>query len=175
MRSWPTPFLPELPDTGTRPVVRLHDSASGGLVEVPLGPVTGLYVCGITPYDATHLGHAATYVTFDVLNRALRDAGHTVRYVQNVTDVDDPLLARAARDGVDWVLVMLVARENIAAGVTNIFDPQGRSLGAFTLTRPMDAVFIDDARVFHGVTAVEPADPTRPAHRDVLVATFRRS
>ncbi len=103
MRSWPTPFLPELPDTGTRPVVRLHDSASGGLVEVPLGPVTGLYVCGITPYDATHLGHAATYVTFDVLNRALRDAGHTVRYVQNVTDVDDPLLARAARDGVDWV------------------------------------------------------------------------
>jgi L-cysteine:1D-myo-inositol 2-amino-2-deoxy-alpha-D-glucopyranoside ligase len=65
--------------------------------------VAGLYVCGITPYDATHLGHAATYVTFDVLGRALRDAGHEVRYVQNVTDVDDPLLARAVRDGVDWV------------------------------------------------------------------------
>jgi L-cysteine:1D-myo-inositol 2-amino-2-deoxy-alpha-D-glucopyranoside ligase len=61
-----------------------------------------MYVCGITPYDATHLGHAATYVTFDVVNRVLRDGGSEVRYVQNTTDVDDPLLERAARDGVDW-------------------------------------------------------------------------
>jgi L-cysteine:1D-myo-inositol 2-amino-2-deoxy-alpha-D-glucopyranoside ligase len=61
-----------------------------------------MYVCGITPYDATHIGHAATYVTFDLLGRALRDAGHEVLYVQNVTDVDDPLLERAQRDGVPW-------------------------------------------------------------------------
>jgi L-cysteine:1D-myo-inositol 2-amino-2-deoxy-alpha-D-glucopyranoside ligase len=61
-----------------------------------------MYVCGITPYDATHMGHAATYVTFDLLGRALRDAGHEVLYVQNVTDVDDPLLERAMRDGVSW-------------------------------------------------------------------------
>jgi L-cysteine:1D-myo-inositol 2-amino-2-deoxy-alpha-D-glucopyranoside ligase len=61
-----------------------------------------MYVCGITPYDATHLGHAATYVTFDVVNRVLRDLGHDVHYVQNVTDVDDPLFERADRDGVDW-------------------------------------------------------------------------
>jgi len=61
-----------------------------------------MYVCGITPYDATHMGHAATYVTFDVLDRALRDAGHDVLYVQNVTDVDEPLLERAERDGVPW-------------------------------------------------------------------------
>ena len=61
-----------------------------------------MYVCGITPYDATHMGHAATYVTFDVLGRALRDAGHEVLYVQNVTDVDDPLLERAQRDGIEW-------------------------------------------------------------------------
>jgi L-cysteine:1D-myo-inositol 2-amino-2-deoxy-alpha-D-glucopyranoside ligase len=61
-----------------------------------------MYVCGITPYDATHIGHAATYVTFDLLGRALRDAGHQVLYVQNVTDVDEPLLERAARDGVSW-------------------------------------------------------------------------
>jgi len=61
-----------------------------------------MYVCGITPYDATHIGHAATYVTFDLLGRALRDAGHEVLYVQNVTDVDDPLLERAQRDGVAW-------------------------------------------------------------------------
>ena len=100
---------------------------------------------------------------------------HQFRIEARPGEAGQPTPEGAHRDGVDWVLVMLVARENIAAGVTNIFDPQGRSLGAFTLTRPMDAVFIDDARVFHGVTAVEPADPTRPAHRDVLVATFRRS
>src|ERR671920_1404733 len=61
-----------------------------------------MYVCGITPYDATHMGHAATYVTFDVLGRALRDAGHAVDYVQNITDVDDPLLERAVERGMDW-------------------------------------------------------------------------
>lgn len=79
------------------------------------------------------------------------------------------------RDGVDWVIVMLVARENVAAGVTSIFDPAGASLGAFTLTQPLDAVFIDDNRVFHGVTAIEPVDPNKPAYRDVLVVTFRKS
>ena len=61
-----------------------------------------MYVCGSTPYDATHIGHAATYVTFDLLGRALRDAGHEVLYVQNVTDVDEPLLERAQRDGIEW-------------------------------------------------------------------------
>jgi L-cysteine:1D-myo-inositol 2-amino-2-deoxy-alpha-D-glucopyranoside ligase len=61
-----------------------------------------MYACGITPYDATHIGHAATYIACDLLVRVLRDSGHDVRYVQNVTDVDDPLLERAERDGVDW-------------------------------------------------------------------------
>ena len=61
-----------------------------------------MYVCGITPYDATHLGHAATYLTFDLINRYLRASGSEVRYVQNITDIDDPLLERATRDGVDW-------------------------------------------------------------------------
>ena len=61
-----------------------------------------MYVCGITPYDATHMGHAASYVTFDLLNRVWRDGGQRVSYVQNVTDVDDPLLERATATGVDW-------------------------------------------------------------------------
>ena len=61
-----------------------------------------MYVCGITPYDATHLGHAATYLTFDLINRYLRATGAHVAYVQNITDIDDPLLERANRDGVDW-------------------------------------------------------------------------
>ncbi len=72
-------------------------------MELPQQAGHGLYVCGITPYDATHMGHAATYVAFDLLNRLWRDAGATVRYVQNVTDVDDPLLERASATGVDWV------------------------------------------------------------------------
>lgn len=61
-----------------------------------------MYVCGITPYDATHLGHAATYLTFDLVYRVWLDSGHQVHYVQNITDVDDPLFERANRDGVDW-------------------------------------------------------------------------
>ena len=61
-----------------------------------------MYVCGITPYDATHLGHAATYLTFDLVHRVWLDSGHQVHYVQNITDVDDPLFERAERDGIDW-------------------------------------------------------------------------
>ena len=78
------------------------------------------------------------------------------------------------RDGVDWVLVLLVARENIASGQTTIHDLQQRPLGSFTLTEPLDAALVDDGRVYHGVTPVEPLDPALPAHRDVLVVTFRR-
>jgi L-cysteine:1D-myo-inositol 2-amino-2-deoxy-alpha-D-glucopyranoside ligase len=81
----------------------VHDTASGHPVD-PTGDEdrATLYVCGITPYDATHLGHAATYLAFDTLGRAWRDAGLEVEYAQNATDVDDPLLERAAAPGVDW-------------------------------------------------------------------------
>lgn len=100
MRAWPSPDVPRLPVTG--PSVRVHDTSSGGLVETrPEGPAR-MYVCGITPYDATHIGHAATYVGFDLLHRAWLSAGHEVTYVQNVTDVDDPLLERATKVDVDW-------------------------------------------------------------------------
>ena len=103
MRSWPSPFIPAVPaPTGKVLPIRVHDTASGALRPLaPDGPAR-MYVCGITPYDATHIGHAATYVTFDLLGRALRDAGHEVLYVQNVTDVDEPLLERATRDGIQW-------------------------------------------------------------------------
>jgi L-cysteine:1D-myo-inositol 2-amino-2-deoxy-alpha-D-glucopyranoside ligase len=82
--------------------VRVHDTASDALQSVAPSGAARMYVCGITPYDATHIGHAATYIAFDLLNRAWRDAGHDVEYVQNVTDVDDPLLERAVATGVDW-------------------------------------------------------------------------
>jgi hypothetical protein len=77
------------------------------------------------------------------------------------------------RDGVDFVLVLLVNRENIVSGTTTVFDPGGAELGSFTLTDPCDAALVDDRRVAHGVTPVAPFDPARSGHRDVLVVTFR--
>jgi len=84
------------------PALRLFDTAKRGEVTLEATGEQSMYVCGITPYDATHMGHAASYVAFDLLNRAWRDGGQQVAYVQNVTDVDDPLLERATATGVDW-------------------------------------------------------------------------
>ena len=110
MDSWRRAELPVLPGSGPAPW--LHDTATGELTLASAGPVATLYACGITPYDATHIGHAATYTAWDLLVRAWLDASpedhgaaggrYSVIYVQNVTDVDDPLLERAARDGEDW-------------------------------------------------------------------------
>ncbi|MGH3321874.1 MAG: cysteine--1-D-myo-inosityl 2-amino-2-deoxy-alpha-D-glucopyranoside ligase [Streptosporangiaceae bacterium] len=100
MQSWPAPELPDLPGTG--PPLRVHDTVTGEVRPTASGHETRMYVCGVTPYDATHIGHAATYVAFDLVYRVWRDSGHDVRYVQNVTDVDDPLLERAQDTGEDW-------------------------------------------------------------------------
>lgn len=101
MHTWPQPEIQPVP--GASVPLQLFDSADCAVREVKVdGPQAGVYVCGITPYDSTHLGHAATYVTFDLVNRILMDNGHGVHYVQNITDVDDPLFERAERDGVDW-------------------------------------------------------------------------
>lgn len=103
MKAWQRPEVPILRPDPRRP--RVFDSATGELAEVgdSDGQAARLYVCGITPYDATHLGHANTYVAFDLLVRTWLDAGVRVSYTQNVTDIDDPLLERAAAIGVDWV------------------------------------------------------------------------
>ena len=100
MHSWSAPAVPAVP--GEAAALRLFDTASGEVLPVDAGPVARMYVCGITPYDTTHLGHAATYLAFDLAYRQLLDAGHEVHYVQNTTDVDDPLFERAERDSVDW-------------------------------------------------------------------------
>ncbi|HZY27621.1 MAG TPA: cysteine--1-D-myo-inosityl 2-amino-2-deoxy-alpha-D-glucopyranoside ligase [Jiangellaceae bacterium] len=100
MQAWPGPHLVGLAGRGEP--VHVHDTATGGLRLAAGGSSARMYVCGITPYDATHLGHAATYIAFDLLNRAWRDAGLAVRYVQNVTDIDDPLFERAAQLGEHW-------------------------------------------------------------------------
>ncbi|WP_214410924.1 cysteine--1-D-myo-inosityl 2-amino-2-deoxy-alpha-D-glucopyranoside ligase [Sphaerisporangium fuscum] len=100
MRSWSAPKIPSLPGAGLP--LRLYDTSAREIRETTPGPTALMYVCGITPYDATHLGHANTYLAFDLVNRVWRDAGHQVRFIQNATDVDDPLLERAEQTGVDW-------------------------------------------------------------------------
>ena len=100
MYSWPEPEVPKL--AGAAVPLQLFDTADGEVRPVVVDGTAGMFVCGITPYDATHLGHAATYIAFDLIYRQLLDNGYDVHYVQNVTDVDEPLFARAERDGVDW-------------------------------------------------------------------------
>nr|WP_277925209.1 cysteine--1-D-myo-inosityl 2-amino-2-deoxy-alpha-D-glucopyranoside ligase [Sediminivirga luteola] len=101
VKSWTAPEIPRLAGRAKRP--ELFDTVGRAAVPTPKkGDEARLYVCGITPYDATHLGHAATYVAFDLLCRLWRDAGLAVTYVQNTTDVDDPLLERATATGEDW-------------------------------------------------------------------------
>ncbi len=100
MQSWSSAQVPAVPGRG--PELRLYDTSDRQVRPVAPGVTANMYVCGITPYDATHLGHAATYLAFDLIHRVWLDLGHDVHYVQNVTDIDDPLFERAARDGVDW-------------------------------------------------------------------------
>jgi len=84
-------------------VLRLYDTRRRAIVPLrPRGDEMTIYVCGVTPYDTTHLGHARTFLAFDVLVRLLELRGHSVRYAQNVTDIDESILQRAARDGLGW-------------------------------------------------------------------------
>ncbi|MGH9064816.1 MAG: cysteine--tRNA ligase [Acidimicrobiales bacterium] len=101
--------------------MRLHDTARQAVVPFDPGPVVTLYTCGITPYDAAHLGHAATYLAFDVLQRRLRDRGHETRCVRNVTDVDDDILRKAREMGVHFL--------DLAAEEMGRFDADMRALG----------------------------------------------
>ncbi|GLZ37325.1 cysteine--1-D-myo-inosityl 2-amino-2-deoxy-alpha-D-glucopyranoside ligase [Actinokineospora sp. NBRC 105648] len=103
MQTWQSHPVPRV--AGTPRPLRLFDTAAGEIRPTAPGPTATMYVCGITPYDATHLGHAATYLAFDLVHRQWLDNGHDVHYVQNVTDIDDPLLERAARDQDDWVVL----------------------------------------------------------------------
>ena len=100
--------------------MRLYDTARQAVVPFEPGPVVAMYTCGITPYDATHLGHAATYVAYDVLQRRLRDRGHETRCVRNITDVDDDILRKARQIGVHYL--------DLAAAETARFDSDMKAL-----------------------------------------------
>jgi len=100
MQSWPSLYVPQLANPNALPPLQL--TATAGTGSLSDHDTIRMYVCGITPYDATHLGHAATYLTFDLVHRYLRAQGKAVTFVENVTDIDDPLFERANRDSQDW-------------------------------------------------------------------------
>ena len=101
MLSWPDAYMPPALAGIKHPTLQLFNSYQDKKVDI-LGEQSSIYICGITPYDATHMGHAATYLTFDLVNRYLRASGKNVLFVENITDIDDPLLERATRDNQDW-------------------------------------------------------------------------
>jgi L-cysteine:1D-myo-inositol 2-amino-2-deoxy-alpha-D-glucopyranoside ligase len=124
--------------------MRLWCTARAEIVPFEPGPVVSLYTCGITPYDATHLGHAAVYVTYDVLQRRLRDLGHQTRCVRNITDVDDSILAKARELGVHYL--------DLAAAETARFDEDIRALGLLPAwSEPRATSAIADIRGFIGM------------------------
>src|SRR6202165_3699988 len=115
--------------------MRLYDTAKRAVVPFRPGPVVTMYTCGITPYNAAHLGHAATYLTYDVLQRRLRDSGHVTQCVRNVTDVDDDILRKARELGVNYL--------DLAAEEMARFDADMKALGllpAFSEPRATSAI-----------------------------------
>jgi L-cysteine:1D-myo-inositol 2-amino-2-deoxy-alpha-D-glucopyranoside ligase len=124
--------------------MRLYCTARGEVVPFEPGPLVTMYTCGITPYDATHLGHAAVYVTYDVLQRRLRDLGHETRCVRNITDVDDSILGKARELGVHYL--------DLAAAETARFDDDVRALGLLpSFSEPRATSAIADIRGFIGM------------------------
>ncbi len=154
---------------------RDYNPLNGG-IERWFEPVTD----AIGAHPALRAILATCHALFDGLTPApLRPAAwhvetHQFRIEARAGQEGRPTPEGMHRDGVDWVLVLLVSRINIASGETSIGDVGQAPLGSFTLTDPLDSAVTDDNRVYHGVTPVTPLDPTRPGHRDVLVVTFRR-
>jgi len=124
--------------------MRLWCTAQREVVPFTPGPIVSMYTCGITPYDATHLGHAAAFVTYDVLQRRLRDLGHETRCVRNITDVDDSILGKARELGVHYL--------DLAAAETARFDNDIRALGLLPAwSEPRATSAIADIRGFIGM------------------------
>jgi L-cysteine:1D-myo-inositol 2-amino-2-deoxy-alpha-D-glucopyranoside ligase len=181
MRAWPSTSVPLLPGTGDR--LRLYDTAAGGVRQSAPGPMATMYVCGITPYDATHLGHAATYLAFDLVQRVWRDGGHRVHYVQNVTDVDDPLLERAAHNGEDWAALAGREIELFRADMTalRVLPPQDyvgaveavpEIAAAIRALLESGAAYRVDEDVYFSVSATDRFGDVSHYNRDTMLALF---
>ncbi|SEC26679.1 L-cysteine:1D-myo-inositol 2-amino-2-deoxy-alpha-D-glucopyranoside ligase [Paramicrobacterium humi] len=175
MQSWSRPVIPSVPGESSPPC--LFDTATQSLVEARPGDVARIYVCGITPYDATHMGHAATYVAYDTLQRVWLDAGYDVHYAQNITDIDDPLLERAAVTGENWreladsqIELFRADMESLAVippvdyvAVTEVIEPIGRAVKrmlengtAYTVPTPESSEGED---VYFDIAAAERLSP----------------
>jgi hypothetical protein len=148
-----------------------NNQLQGGIERwfVPIRPkiAAGSSFCRILQFSHTLFGTLAPRVP------RWHVEAHQFRIEARIGEAGEPTPEGVHRDGVDYVLVLLIDRTNIESGITTIHGPGGTLLGSFTLTRPLDAALVDDAKVSHGVTAVTPFDPTKPAHRDVLVVTFK--
>ncbi|HEY6813643.1 MAG TPA: cysteine--1-D-myo-inosityl 2-amino-2-deoxy-alpha-D-glucopyranoside ligase [Propionibacteriaceae bacterium] len=156
MQAWSSRPVPTLPPSPAAHPLQAFDTATQQLV--PIGPETGtarMYVCGITPYDATHIGHANTYVAFDLLNRIWRDRGLEVNHVQNVTDIDDPLLERAAETGIEWAALAEQQTQLYAEDMTalNVLPPRHYAGAVESM-----ALIVDLIEQLQGRQAVYPVD-----------------
>ncbi|MEY3636610.1 MAG: hypothetical protein RL147_1039 [Actinomycetota bacterium] len=132
MKSWESLPVQDLSSDFSFPRMHLSDTASDQKKPLPSKDLYRMYVCGITPYDATHLGHAATYLSFDLIFRYLTAGGSTVDYVQNITDIDEPLLERANRDNVDW--------NQLAGDQVNLFRSDMTALNVIAPTHYVGAI-----------------------------------
>jgi L-cysteine:1D-myo-inositol 2-amino-2-deoxy-alpha-D-glucopyranoside ligase len=156
MQAWSSRSVPRLPPSPAPHTLQAFDTAARQLV--PVGPDNGtarMYVCGITPYDATHIGHANTYIAFDLLNRVWRDRGLEVNHVQNVTDIDDPLLERAADLGIEWAALAEQETQLFAEDMAalNVLPPR-HYVGAVESM----ALIVDLIERLQGRQAVYPVD-----------------
>jgi L-cysteine:1D-myo-inositol 2-amino-2-deoxy-alpha-D-glucopyranoside ligase len=168
VKSWSRPEVPRLAGHGSVPVI--WDTASASLREAKPFAVASIYVCGITPYDATHIGHAATYIAYDTLIRAWLDAGFDVTYVQNSTDVDDPLLERALARDLDWRELAVAQTDRFRRDMEslNVIPPDhyiavteriDEIAAAVKLLHDRGLAYVLDGDYYFDSTAVEAVEP----------------
>ena len=163
MKSWSLVTVPQLNKSFDFPQISLTNSKTLKKELVAKKALYRMYVCGITPYDATHLGHAATYLTFDLINRYLRASGSEVLYVQNITDIDDPLLERATRDNLDW--------EDLATSQIDLFRDDMVNLRVIPPTHYIGAVEGIDL-VSEAVTALQATGSIYAIEKDLFFKNY---
>lgn len=163
MNSWTSVAIPQLNKSHKIPQLSLTNSKTLNKELMLKKQTYRMYVCGITPYDATHLGHAATYLTFDLINRYLRATGSTVLYVQNITDIDDPLLERAARDNVNW--------EDLALSQIDLFRADMMNLRVLAPDHYIGAVESIDL-VSQAVTSLQAAGAIYTIEKDLFFKNY---
>jgi L-cysteine:1D-myo-inositol 2-amino-2-deoxy-alpha-D-glucopyranoside ligase len=163
MKSWASVVIPQLNGSFNFPPISLTNSKTLKSEVLPKKDTYRMYACGITPYDATHLGHAATYLTFDLIIRYLRASCSEVLYVQNITDIDDPLLERATRDNLDW--------EDLATSQIDLFRGDMLNLRVIPPTHYIGAVEAIDL-VSEAVTALQAAGSIYSIEQDLFFKNY---